>query len=50
MYFTADRVEKVNLDTIVAINGEITACDEEVPKWSFHAKRAKIKTGDRVRI
>lgn len=50
MYFTADRVEKVNLTTIVVINGEITACDEEVPKWSFHAKRATIKTGDRVRI
>lgn len=50
MYFTADRVEKVNLTTIVVINGEITACDEEVPKWSFRAKRATIKTGDRVRI
>lgn len=50
MYFTADRVEKINLTTIVVINGEITACDEEVPKWSFRAKRATIKTGDRVRI
>src|SRR5687767_3208125 len=50
MYFTAERVEKVNLTTIVVINGEITACDEEVPKWSFRAKRATIKTGDRVRI
>jgi len=50
MYFTADRVEKVSLDTIIVINGEITACDEEVPKWSFRAKRAKIKTGDRVKI
>ncbi len=29
---------------------QITACDEDVPKWSFHAKRAKIKTGDRVRV
>ena len=50
MYFTADRVEKVSLNTIVIINGEITACDEEVPKWSFHAKRATIKTGDRVKL
>lgn len=50
MYFTADRVERISLDTIIVINGEITACDEEVPKWSFHAKRAKIKTGDRVKI
>ncbi len=50
MYFTADRVEKVSLNTIVVINGEITACDEEVPKWSFHARRATIKTGDRVKL
>ena len=50
MYFTADRVEKISLNTIVVINGEITACDEEVPKWSFHARRATIKTGDRVKL
>jgi LPS-assembly protein len=50
MYFTADRVDKISLDTIVITNAEITACDEEVPKWSFRAKRVKIKTGDRARI
>ncbi len=50
IYFTADRVEKVSLDTIIATNVQITACDEDVPKWSFHAHRAKIKTGDRVRV
>ena len=50
VYFTADRVEKISLDTIVAENAQITACDEDVPKWSFHARRAKIKTGDRVSV
>src|SRR5207237_3140673 len=50
MYFIADRVEKISLTTIVVINGEITACDEEVPKWSFHAKKARIKTGERARL
>ena len=50
MYFTADRVEKINLTTIVVYNADITACDEEVPKWSFRAKKATIKTGDRVLI
>ena len=50
IYFTADRVEKISLDTIVAINVQITACDEDVPKWSFHASKATIKTGDRVRV
>src|SRR5215213_5097590 len=50
IYFTADRVEKISLDTIVATNVQVTACDEDVPKWSFHAARTKIKTGDRVRV
>jgi LPS-assembly protein len=50
IYFIADRVEKVSLDTIIAINVEITACDENSPKWSFRAGRAKIKMGDSVRV
>ncbi|MEJ7618079.1 MAG: hypothetical protein WKF30_14205, partial [Pyrinomonadaceae bacterium] len=50
IYFTADRVERVRLDTIVATNVEITACEDIVPKWSFRASRAEIKTGDRVRL
>jgi LPS-assembly protein len=50
MYFTADRVDKISLDTIIATNVQVTACDEDTPKWSFHAKRVKIKTGDRVRL
>ena len=50
MYFTADRVDRISLDTIIATNVQVTACDEDVPKWSFHAKRVKIKTGDRVRL
>ena len=50
MYFTADRVDKISLDTIIATNVQVTACDEDVPKWSFHAKRIKIKTNDRVRL
>src|ERR1051326_9203314 len=50
VYFTADRVEKISLDTIIVTNAQLTACDEDVPKWSFHASKAKIKTGDRVRI
>ena len=49
IYFTADRVEKVSANRIVIINGEITACDEETPKWSFTARRAEITLNDRVR-
>src|ERR1051325_832783 len=50
IYFTADRVGKISLDTIEAINVQVTACDEDVPKWSFHASKARIKTGDRVYV
>src|SRR5215211_7799638 len=50
VYFTADRVERINLDTIVVTNVQVTACDEDVPKWSFHASKTRIKTGDRVRV
>jgi LPS-assembly protein len=50
IYFTADRIERISLDTIVATNAQVTACDEDVPKWSFHASKVKIKTGDRVQV
>ena len=49
IYFTADSVEKVSANRIIVYNGEITACDEETPKWSFTAKRAEITLNDRVR-
>lgn len=50
IYFTADSVERVNYNTVVVINAEITACEDNVPKWSFRTRRAEIKTGDRVRL
>ncbi len=50
IYFTADRVEKIAGNKVVVLEGEITACgDDEVPKWSFHTKRAVITLNDRVR-
>jgi LPS-assembly protein len=49
IYFTADSVEKVSANRIVVINAELTACDEETPKWSFTAARAEITLNDRVR-
>ena len=50
IYFTADSVEKVSINTIVIINAELTACEDSVPKWSFKTRRAEIKIGDRVRF
>lgn len=50
IYFTADRVEQVARNRILAFNAVITACDEDVPKWSFRAGRAEITLNDRVRV
>lgn len=50
IYFTADRVEKVATNRIIALNAVITACDEDVPKWSFRTSRAEITLNDRVRV
>jgi hypothetical protein len=50
IYFTADRVERISLDTIVVHNGKFTACEDAVPKWSFTAKEATIKTKDKVKF
>ncbi len=49
IYFTADVVERVSGNKIVVTNGEFTACEDAVPKWSFRAKRAVITPNDRVR-
>ncbi len=50
IYFTAERVERVSVDEIVVYKGKFTACVEAVPKWSFTADRARIKTNDRIRL
>jgi LPS-assembly protein len=50
IYFTADRVERISLDEIVVINGKFTACVEAVPKWSFTAERATVKTNEKIRL
>ena len=48
LYFTARRVEKVAANKFIIIEGTLTACDEEVPKWSFKTKRATVVRGDRA--
>lgn len=50
IYFTADRVERVGLNEIVITNGVFTACEEAVPKWSFTAAKATIRTNDKLRL
>lgn len=50
IYFTAERVERVSVSEILVIKGTFTACVEAVPKWSFTAESARIKTNDRLRL
>ena len=44
------RVEKTGPDTYELFNADVTACEDVVPKWSFTAKRAELKMGDRVKL
>ncbi len=50
IYFTAERVERVALNEVIITKGQFTACEEAVPKWSFTADRADIKTNDKLRL
>ncbi len=50
IYFTAERVERTAVDTVVVTKGKFTACDEAVPKWSFTADEATIKANDKVKL
>ncbi|MGI8556649.1 MAG: LPS-assembly protein LptD, partial [Pyrinomonadaceae bacterium] len=50
IYFTAKKVERVALNKIVAYDVKVTACEDNVPKWSFTQKKATIVTGDSVKM
>lgn len=50
IYFKAERVERVGLNEILITKGVFTACDEAVPKWSFAADEARIKTNDKLKL
>jgi len=50
MYFSADSVERTSLTEVKIVNGEFTACEDAVPKWSFTADEAIVITNDRVKL
>ncbi|MDQ3712184.1 MAG: LPS assembly protein LptD, partial [Acidobacteriota bacterium] len=50
LYFTADRVERTGENEFVVTDGKFTACEENVPKWSFTADEAVIKPNDRIKL
>jgi LPS-assembly protein len=50
IYFTAARVEKTGPDTYQLYDAAVTACEDAVPKWTFNAGHAELKTGDRLKL
>jgi LPS-assembly protein len=50
IYFTADRVERAGLNEIIVTNGKFTACEDNIPQWSFSADKATIKPDDRIKL
>ncbi len=50
VFFTAARVEKTGLTTYELYDADVTACEDVIPKWGFHARRAELKMGDRITL
>ena len=46
MYFSGDRIEKLDLDTYRMTNGVFTSCDLDRPAWSFHVASADVTVDD----
>ena len=44
----AERTDKTGESSYILENANLTACQEAVPKWSFTAKRARIKLNERA--
>lgn len=50
MYFSGDRIEKVDEDTYKLTNGVFTSCDLDRPAWSFHVGNAEVTLDDYARM
>jgi LPS-assembly protein len=50
MYFSGDRIEKVDEDTFRLTNGVVTSCDLDEPAWSFHVGEAEVRRDDYARM
>ncbi|MFN0110261.1 MAG: LPS-assembly protein LptD [Blastocatellia bacterium] len=46
----ASRADKINKDTFTLENVRLTACQEAVPKWTFTAKRARIRVDNKAQV
>jgi lipopolysaccharide assembly outer membrane protein LptD (OstA) len=50
VFFTAARVEKTGQAVYELYDADVTACEDVIPKWGFHARRAELKMGDRITL
>lgn len=50
MYFSGDRIEKVDEETWRLTNGVFTSCDLDRPAWSFHVGHADVRADDYARM
>lgn len=48
VFFTAARAEKTGESTYELFDADVTSCEDVIPKWSFHTRRAELKMGDRI--
>jgi len=46
LYFTGDKLEKVDVNRYILTNGIFTSCDLDRPSWSFHVRSADITMDD----
>jgi LPS-assembly protein len=50
MYFSGDRIEKIDEDTYRMTNGVFTSCDLDKPAWSFTVGNADVTLDDYARM
>lgn len=50
MYFSGERIEKVDDDTYKLTNGVFTSCELDNPAWSFHVGEAEVTMDDYARM
>ncbi|MDQ3282564.1 MAG: LPS assembly protein LptD [Acidobacteriota bacterium] len=50
MYFSGDRIEKLDQDTFRMTNGVFTSCDLDKPAWSFTVGNADVTLDDYARM
>jgi LPS-assembly protein len=48
--FTARAIHRVNDETYTLQDARITVCDPEHPKWTFHARRARLHVQKSLRL